>query len=85
MKIHLEIGELVLQGFDFHDHPRIRHAIERELSRLIMESGLPGYRNGASIPKIDAGSFDLPKNTEPGVIGANVASLIYKGLTESIG
>ena len=85
MKVHLEIGDLVLEGFNFHDHPRIRNSMEQELSRLIREGGLPSHTNGATIPKIDAGSFNITKNTEPAVIGSNVASMIYKKLTESIG
>jgi len=85
IRIRLEIGELVLQGFNFHDHPRISHSIERELSQLIREHGLPSYTDLTNIAAIDAGSFNIPKNAGPAVIGSNVASLIYKRLKESIG
>lgn len=41
---HVEIGidKLVLEGFAIEDGERIRGAVERELTRLLVEQGLAG-------------------------------------------
>lgn len=70
MKIHIEIGKLALQGFDYHDHKRISMAIERELARLINENGLATLNSQEhKIANIDAGSFNVPANMNPKTIG----------------
>lgn len=79
MKIRIEIGELVVHGFDYHDHRRIGAAIEWELTRLISKNGLPqGISGNKEIPKIDAGSFNIDRHTNPRAIGAEVAKSIYR-------
>lgn len=79
MRIRIEIDELVLHGFNYHDHERISAAIEEELARLIRENGLPRGMNVAKeVPLIDAGSFNLSDRTNPKSIGAQVARSIYR-------
>jgi hypothetical protein len=79
MRIRIKIDELVLHGFNYHDHRRISAAIEGELARLIRENGLPQGMNVAKeIPKIDAGSFNLSDRTNPKAIGDQIARSIYR-------
>jgi hypothetical protein len=79
MRIRIEIDELVLHGFNYHDHGRISAAIKGELARLIRENGLPQGMNVAKeIPQIDAGSFNLSDRTSPKAVGAQVARSIYR-------
>ncbi|MFL6293520.1 MAG: hypothetical protein ACJ759_21720, partial [Thermoanaerobaculia bacterium] len=60
MKIDLHIEELVLEGFAPGDRHRIGAAVERELARLLAERGLPaGLAQGADVPRLDGGSFEL--------------------------
>lgn len=79
MKIDIRIGKLVLHGFDYHDHSRIRATFEQEFARLIMLNGLPeGFAQGDGIPQIYAPSFNAPGDMNPRIIGAEVARSIYK-------
>jgi hypothetical protein len=84
MKIHFEIDELVLQGFDYHDHRRIGLAIEEELLRLIKKNGLLNLNR----PKYDSLQIndiqvDLSlKNIHPKSVGTEIALSIYRGLTK---
>ena len=81
MRIEINIDELVLEGFSYHDHRRIRIAFERELGRKIKEKSLPLAEAGKhSIQKIDGGSFAVPLDGDPRKIGNQVAASVYKGL-----
>jgi hypothetical protein len=83
MKIQLKIGELVLEGFNYHDHRRIGTAMQLELTRLISKNGLP-ERERNNLRKvvllIDAGSFQVPTDMNPRTIGSRVGYSVYKGL-----
>lgn len=48
---------------------------------LAMKSGA----TGTSITKMDVGSFSLPQDSDPRIIGTQIARMIYKGLTENLG
>lgn len=79
MKIHIEIGELVLHGFDYHDSKHIRVAIEDGFTRLITEKGLPkGIGTNNEIAKLDAGSFIMAGHPNPRAIGSKAAKSIYR-------
>jgi hypothetical protein len=81
MKVNIEIGELVLDGLDYHDHRRISKAIEQELTRLISENGLSKWPTPQNkTPSIDAPSFNAPSNMNPRTIGRETARSIYRGL-----
>lgn len=77
MVIKIEINELVLHGFNYHDYKRIGNAIEHELSKLIAKRGLPkGFAINNEIPKQDAGSFSI-KNQNPRAVGFEVAKSVF--------
>jgi hypothetical protein len=50
-----------------------------------MPSAMESGATGTSIPKIDAGSFSLPQDSDPRIVGNQIARMIYKGLTENLG
>ena len=80
MKIKVEINELVLHGFSYHDHMRVGTAVEKELAKLIGRNGLPEAFTPAGsshISSLDAGSFDL-KNENPNHIGVEIARSLFK-------
>jgi hypothetical protein len=73
--IRIEIGELVLRGFN----PRLRYEIggmvERELARLIGERG---WREGlSSAVRLDGRMFEVDAGAPPEQIGARIASAVY--------
>lgn len=79
--LELHIEELVLHGFAPGDRHRIGDAVERELSRLFAEHGLPpNFETGFESPRLDAGSFNFAPGSKPEAIGAEVARALYGGL-----
>ena len=80
-KIELEIEELVLHGFASRDRHLIAEAIERELSRLLAEQGIPASMTQShEITRLDGGSFEIEPNSKPEDFGSRVAEKIYGGL-----
>lgn len=81
MKFRVNIDELVLEGFDFHDHRRIASALKTELARLIAEDGLyRTTRREAESARISAPSFRVPSDRNPRMIGNEIARSVYKSL-----
>jgi hypothetical protein len=80
-KIELHIEELALHGFAPGDRYRIAEAVERELTQLFTEQGLPpSLMKGGSIDKLDGGAFNMAPSSKAGVIGVQVARAVYGGL-----
>jgi hypothetical protein len=78
--IELHIEELVLHGFAPGDRHRIGDAVERELSRLFDERGVPtNFMNNFESPRLDAGSFNFAPTSTAETIGAEVARALYGG------
>ncbi len=81
-KIDLHIERLVLHGFAQRDRYRIAEAVERELSRLLAEQGLPqSLAEGGVIDRLDGGEFKLTHGSRPESTGAQVARAVYGGLS----
>lgn len=78
MRIELEVDELVLDGFNPHQHFRIRAVAERELVRLFSaERGLPpALRQSREMGYLDAGTFEAA----PGVTGEAVGSGVARAM-----
>ena len=91
MKIHIEIGNLILNGFD-SKHSRIldiREAIESDLAKLIAESGFANMSNlqNHDIDAVDVDSIDLSRDYSGSsnrkgeeMVSASIAKSIYKSL-----
>jgi hypothetical protein len=82
MKTKIEIGTLVLEGFDYHDHLRISGALEQEFVRIISKNGVsekrtnPQAKSAMSLPL----TFTAPSDLSPRKIGSEIARCIYTGL-----
>lgn len=80
-RIELHIEELVLAGFPAAQRYAIGDALERELSRLIADRGLPSAMvPGGEIARLDAGDFAVAPGAHGNAIGAQVARAVYRGL-----
>ncbi|HZF09069.1 MAG TPA: hypothetical protein VFE33_09790 [Thermoanaerobaculia bacterium] len=78
MKIDLHIEELILDGFPPGDRHRIGAAVERELTRLFTERGLPpGLARGSETAQIDGGSFEAKPGGRAEGVGGQVAKAVY--------
>jgi hypothetical protein len=82
--IELHIEELVLHGFKPGDRHRIGEAVERELTRLLVEQGLPLVK-GTEIARLDCGSFSLAKNSRAERTGSQVAKAVYGQMLNAFG
>ena len=79
--VDLHIEELVLHGFEPADHDRIGEVLQRELSRLFVEEGIPpSLTRGAGIDRVEGGPFEAQPGSGAEAIGALVARAVYGGL-----
>jgi hypothetical protein len=79
--IELHIDELVLHGFAHGDRHRIAEGLERELTRLLTERGVPlTAAHNAEIANMDAGKFETHADSNADDIGARVARAVFGGL-----
>ena len=80
-EIEVRIEELILHGFSPADRLRIGAATEGELSRLLMERGLPkGLARGADLEAVDAGTFTRGSADTPAGMGGAIVHAVYGGL-----
>jgi hypothetical protein len=76
------IDELVLTGFAPSDRFHIADAVERELARLLMESGIPGLDgNSVAIEGLDAGKFKVAGGARANGIGRQAAQVLHQELS----
>jgi hypothetical protein len=81
--IELHIEELVLDGFEESSRRAIGEAVERELSRLFNEHGIPpSLENGGKIDSLDGGTFEMTPGLRAGTVGKRVAQAVYRGLNK---
>jgi len=81
--IELNIDELVLHGFLPGDRYRIGEAVERELTRLLADRGVPeSLERGGEIGHVDGGAFEVAPGSRAQVVGAQVAKAVYGGLRQ---
>jgi hypothetical protein len=79
--IDLHIEELVLDGFPPGDRHRIGAALERELTRLLAERGVPaGWERGGEAPQLNGGSFEAKPGARPERVGAQIAQSVFRGM-----
>jgi len=79
--IDLQIDELVLTGFSPRDRFHIADAVERELSVLLAEKGIPGLDgNSDPVEALDAGKFKVGPAARAHVIGKRAAQAVYRQL-----
>ncbi len=81
MNVELLIEELVLHGFPPGNHDRIGETVERELSRLFTERGVPpSLARSTEAPRLDAGAFRMNPDLGAEVAGEQIARSLYGGM-----
>ncbi len=81
MAINLHIDQLTLHGFDRIDRNQVGSAVQRELSRLIREQGLPSSLSQTqTIANINAGEFKTGQSSGANSVGTQVAQKIFRGM-----
>lgn len=76
--VELHIGELVLDGFAHIDRYSVGEAVERELTRLFMEQGVPRVlAESLELDQSNAGAIQLWPDASPREVGAQIARAIY--------
>lgn len=79
--LELHIKELVLHGLSPGDKYRIGEAVERELTRLFSEQGIPAsLGHGGAIERIDGVRFEMAHGSRAEKVGSQVARSVYGGL-----
>jgi len=81
--VRVDIGELVLDGFDARVDPdRVTAAFQTELTRLVRERGVPLAADGGG-RELDAlaGLPALPATLSPGRLGEALARAVHAGLS----
>jgi hypothetical protein len=81
MHVDLEIGELILRGVAWNDRVRVADALERELTRLLAQHGVPSpLTRGAGAPEVQAGAIHVGHGTSPQSVGRQLAAAVYGSL-----
>lgn len=79
-RVDIEIGELVLSGFEHVDHDLVVDAFRRELHRLVRDRGVPLAENTDVSVDLLRGLPPLPATTTPHRLGAALARAVHTGL-----
>ena len=86
----VRVDELVLHGFRPGDRHEVAAVVEEELARLL--AGRPaaprwlGPGSGdLAVPALDAGTFELPPDARPRVVGTRVAQALHQALVAGPG
>ena len=83
MNIELNIEELVLNGFEDVENDRLVEIIQRELSRLLTEEGVPpALAQGRALPDLLAPDFNFAPETSADAMGNQMAQAIYTAFGE---
>ncbi|MCC5031704.1 hypothetical protein DMH02_000095 [Streptomyces sp. WAC 00631] len=82
-EVRVEIGELVLDGFDARiDTDRVTAAFRAELTRLVREQGVPLAAGGRDLAvETLAGLPPLPRTASPARLGEALARAVHAGLS----
>ncbi|HLV31655.1 MAG TPA: hypothetical protein VKY57_08825 [Chitinispirillaceae bacterium] len=79
--IEINIDKLILHGFSPADRHKIREALISELTRLVIEKGMPaGFSTWENMSQIDGGTFKVSKNMHARAVGNHIANSIYRGI-----
>ncbi|MEV8395392.1 hypothetical protein ACFU76_12290 [Streptomyces sp. NPDC057539] len=79
--VRVDIGELVLDGFDRVDPDRVSAAFQTELTRLVRDRGVPLATDGGRTLDALSGLPPLPATTSPRRLGEALARAVHAGLS----
>jgi hypothetical protein len=79
--IEINIEELVLEGFALFDKSNVANSLERELTRLMNEHGIPAsLTKDSTVSLINAGMFRTNETTGSDSLCGQIANSIYARL-----
>jgi hypothetical protein len=82
LSIELNIEELVLHGFARDERYEIGDSVERQLTRLLNERGIPDFLLvGNTTDDLTGVPFNA-RNTKPFAIGQQIAQAVYRGFNK---
>lgn len=81
MNVNLHIDELILDGFPAAYRDQIAPIVQRELTRIFTERGVPSnLSQGVNLGNLDGGSFNLSPGASVYAVGTQVAGAIAKNI-----
>jgi hypothetical protein len=83
MKINVQIGRIVLDGFSVEprQRQRLNEIIATELTRRIVSNGLRSdLLAGAAVATVNAGTIQLVDDTNATQLGHGIAIRLYAGI-----
>ncbi|HEY2069703.1 MAG TPA: hypothetical protein VGG48_09140 [Rhizomicrobium sp.] len=84
MNVTLHIERLVLDGVSATDTPRLRRAVEQELTRLLRHGGIaPHLAGGGATPKLAAPQIRFAAGQSTSGMGRQIARAVYGGIGKS--
>lgn len=79
-RVHLNIGRMVLHDIPYHDHRRIRRALDMEFARLVQGSPNFDWHRVANLDRFKAS--DYPAGASAEQIGRHLAAEIFRSLKQ---
>ena len=81
--VELHIDELVLHGFASGNRRQISSAVQSELTRLLSEGNLPGFRqNPPAVDRVNGGTLWVKVGSKPQEAGAEIARAVFRSLQQ---
>ena len=81
--VRFHIEKLVLHGFPPGSRYRIAEAVEKELTRLFAERGVPiSITENREADRLDGGLLRVASGDASGKVGVNVARSVYSGIAQ---
>ncbi|MEL7044955.1 MAG: hypothetical protein AAGL66_08040 [Pseudomonadota bacterium] len=81
-RVNIEIGELMLRGFDKVDGKEVGTSLQSELGRLLADGDWsPEQVQAASRATLSGGRINVPADADARGIGRQLARQIYQGMT----
>jgi hypothetical protein len=82
VNIKLHIDHLILEGLPVSSAqgPRVRAAVESELTRLLAAGGLSPELRGGAVPRVRAGNLQFSAESSPAQLGKKIARSVYGGI-----
>ena len=77
--VELHIEHLVLDGIEHLDGAGVDMAVRKELSRLLMQGGVPEMLSRQQkIAHLEGASINFTRNEDAAAVGARIAGSIYE-------
>lgn len=83
INVHIHIERLILEGLPLRTLQglQVQAAVEKELGRLLALGGIPDeLQVGGAVPRLRAPALELAKETQPTLLGQQIARSVYRGI-----